>query len=69
MDDPSLLTGSTHMTKLMELERSIKTIDLDRESLNTAQSTLSGEIKQVINASLGQSKEMNVMQSEMKNLY
>jgi hypothetical protein len=55
-DDPSLLTVSTIVTKLMELERSIKTIELDRESLNTAQSTLSSEMKQVINTSLGQSK-------------
>jgi hypothetical protein len=54
MYEPSLLTGSTNVTKLMELERIINTIELDRESLNTAQSTLSSEIKQVINASLGQ---------------
>jgi hypothetical protein len=49
----------------MELERSITTIELDRESLNTVQSTLSGEMKQVSNASLGESKEINSMQSEM----
>jgi hypothetical protein len=53
----------------MELEKSIKTIELDRESLNTAQSTLSGKMKQVINASLGQTKEISAMQSEMGKLY
>jgi hypothetical protein len=46
----------------MELEKSIKIIELDRESLNTAQSILSGEMKQVINASLSQSKEFSAMQ-------
>jgi hypothetical protein len=56
MDEPLLLIGSTNVTKLMELKRSITKIELDRESLNTAQSTLSSEMKQVINASLGQSK-------------
>jgi hypothetical protein len=50
MDEPSLLTGSTNVTKLMELKISIKTIELDIESLNTVQSALSSEMKQVINA-------------------
>jgi hypothetical protein len=51
-----------NITKLMELERSI---ELNREYLNTAQSTIASEIKLVIDASLLQSKEINAMQSEM----
>jgi hypothetical protein len=45
----------------MELERSIKSIELDRESLNTAQSTIYSDMKLVINASLSQSKEIIAM--------
>jgi hypothetical protein len=52
LDEPSLLTGSINVTKLMELKRSIKSIELDRESLNTAQSQIYSEMKIVINASL-----------------
>jgi hypothetical protein len=69
MHDPSLLTGSTNGTKLTELEKIIKTIELDRELLNTAQSTLSGKMKQVSKASLSQSKEINAILSEMGKLY
>jgi hypothetical protein len=56
LDEPSLLTGSMNVKKIMELKMSIKFIELDRESLKTAQSTISSEMKLVINTSLSQSK-------------
>jgi hypothetical protein len=68
MDKPSILTSSKNVTNIMELEKSITTSELDRKSLNTAQSKLSGKMKQVINASLVQSKEI-AMQSETGKLY
>jgi hypothetical protein len=52
---PAMLTGLMNNTKLIELERSITLIELDREPLNTAHSTLSSKMKQVINATMSQS--------------
>jgi hypothetical protein len=63
-----MMTGFTKAWKLMELEKSITHIELDRVSLNTAQSHISGEMKQVIQATISQSKEINAMQSEMGNI-
>jgi hypothetical protein len=64
-----MLTGFTNTSKLQELEKSIKSIGLDRVSLNMAQCTISGEIKQVTQATLSQSKEINAMQSETGDIY
>jgi hypothetical protein len=68
-EEPSLLTGFMNASKRLELEMSIRSIEMDRYSLNTAQSTISGEMKQVIQATLSQSKEINAMQSEMGDIY
>jgi hypothetical protein len=68
-EEPSMLTGFTNALKLLELEKSIKYIDLDVSSLNTAQSIISGEMKQVVQATVLQSKEINAMKSEMGNIY
>jgi hypothetical protein len=68
-EEPSMLTGFTNTSELLELENSIKSIELDTASLNAAQSTISGETKQVIQATLSQSKEINAMQSEMGDIY
>jgi hypothetical protein len=56
-------------SKLLELEMSIKSSELDREYISTAQSTISGEMKQVIQATLSKSKEINAVQSEMGEIY
>jgi hypothetical protein len=68
-EDPLLLTGFTNASKLLELEYPIKSIEMERFTLNTAQSNLSGEMKQVIKATLAQSKEINAMQTEMGSIY
>jgi hypothetical protein len=68
-EEPSMLTRFTNTSKLLELEKSITCIELDRVSPNTAQSTISGEMKQVIHATLPQSKVINAMQSEMGYIY
>jgi hypothetical protein len=43
-EEPSVLTGFMNASKLLELEMSIKSIELDRVSLNTAQSATPGEM-------------------------
>jgi hypothetical protein len=48
--EPSILTRFTSASKILELENIIKSIELDRVSINTAQSTISGEMKQVTQA-------------------
>jgi hypothetical protein len=42
---------------------------MERVTLNTAHSNLSGEMKQVIKATLAQSKEINAMQTERGSIY
>jgi hypothetical protein len=54
-DEPSMITGFTNAYKLLGLENSIKSIELHRVYVNTAQSTIFGEMKQVIQAMLAQS--------------
>jgi hypothetical protein len=61
-DESLMLGGFTNVSKLLELEKSITSIELDRVSLNTAQSTIFRELKQVIQATLAQSNEINAMQ-------
>jgi hypothetical protein len=68
-EEPSMLTGFTNPSKFLELEKSINSIELDIVSLNTAQSTISGEMKEFIQATLSRSKEINAMQSEMGDIY
>jgi hypothetical protein len=68
-DEPSMIMAFTNASKLLKLEKSIKSIELDRVYLNTAQLTISVELKQVIQAMIAQSKESNAMQSEMGNTY
>jgi hypothetical protein len=60
-EEPSMLAGFTNASKLLELEKSMKFIRLDRVSLNTTQRTISGEMKEVIQATLSQSKEINAI--------
>jgi hypothetical protein len=64
-----MLTGFTNASKILELENSTTSIEMERVTLNTAHSNLSGEIKQVIKATLAQSKEINAMQTEMGSIY
>jgi hypothetical protein len=68
-EGPSLLTGLTNTSKLLELENSIKSIEMEKVTLNTAHSNLSGEMKQVIKATLAQSKEINSMKTYMGSIY
>jgi hypothetical protein len=68
-DEASMLAVSMNATKLLELERSIKSIELDRESLNITKSTISGEMKEVISATISQSKEKIAMQVNMESIY
>jgi hypothetical protein len=60
-EDTSLLTGFTNASKLLELENSIKSIEMERVTLNMAHSNILGEMKQVIKARLDQSKEINAI--------
>jgi hypothetical protein len=62
-----MLTGFTNASKL-ELENSIKYIEMERVTLNTSHSNLSREMKQVIKSTLAQSKEINAMQKEMGSI-
>jgi hypothetical protein len=68
-EEPSMLTGFTNASKLLELENSIKSIEMERVTLNTAHSNISGETKQVIKATLFQLKETNAMQTKMGSIY
>jgi poly-D-alanine transfer protein DltD len=56
-------------SKLLALENIIKSIEMERVTLNTTHSSLSEEMKQVIKATLIQSKEINAMQTEMGSIY
>jgi hypothetical protein len=69
LEDPSLLTGLTYAAKHLELKSIIKSIEMERVTLNTAHSKLSGEVKQGIKATLTQSKEINALQTEMGSIY
>jgi hypothetical protein len=64
-----MLTGFPYASKLLELENSIKSIEMERVTLNTAHSNLSGNMKQVVKVTLTQSKEINAMQTEMGSIY
>jgi hypothetical protein len=68
-EEPSMLALFTNTSKLLELENRIRYIEIERVILSTAHSNLSGEMKQVIKATLAQSKEINVMHTEMGSIY
>jgi hypothetical protein len=69
LKEPWILTGFTNVSKLLQLENSIKYIEMERVTLNTVHSNLSGEMKQVIKATIAQSKEINAMQTEKGSIF